>query len=159
MCEVSRAQGAFNFEGWKVSVSGLVRLFSRFAVLNKVNPAVTTVSNGFADLVVADTAYKLPRLCDDKLERRIADVEAEIVQVIGRVRALEEVADVEGRISSVVNKLDFVSGKDFLLPLLYFHLKFIADSRISLQQFRYRLAIKLDASGLEDLSRALLVAA
>lgn len=154
MCSDDEALENLKFFEWRESMRPLVSLFARFAVLNKVAPEIATISNGFSQLVTADPVHKLPVLCEEKVKTRMAAIDEIIHQRVG-ASGFKDIASVERRIDEFDGGLLAVSGKDFLLPLLFFYLKLISGTRISVEQFRFRLASNSLPGDLPELRRAL----
>lgn len=159
MCDPADAERALRYAQWRKGAEVLIPLFARLAVLNQIAPEMVTTGAGYSKLVIADGEHNLPRLCERKVAEKIAEVDALIIDRVGRDKAVDLVSEIEGRISSLPEKLLVVSGKDFLLPLLYFFVKNATGTRITMAQFRYRLASSSAYDDIPELRRALAVAA
>lgn len=154
VCSAAAAASRLDFSGWCADMESLIELSIRFAVLNKVDPTVATINGALGTVLVAPSK-KLPKLCADKTTNEIARVEAEIVARIGRAACDAEVDLVRARVAALKNPLSVVSGKEFLLPLLGFHVKSITGSSVNKRALRFRLARKATIQDLGELVAAL----
>ena len=155
MCDLEQAEAHLKMDLWCSSMELLLPLFSRFSLLNRLNPAVPTVGDGYSKLVVADSDHKLPKLCAKKIENKISFIQEKIEEILGVEMASYMLSEIELRTSMLGNSLHIVSGKDFLLPMLFFHVKCVTNTRMTFEQFRYRLGSKSTALDLIELRRAL----
>lgn len=154
-CSPEEAEGIINLERWESSMESLVPLFARFAVINNVEPEIPTVGEGLSKIIVADESCGIPTLCSKKIEIKINFFQEKIEQFIGREDGVSRVFGMEKRITELDNALHAISGKDYLLPMLLFHVKLMTKTRAPLETFRYRLASKCSAAELVELRRAL----
>jgi hypothetical protein len=154
-CTESDTQSAeqnLRFDEWTAEVSLLVKLFEIWAVVNKIVPTVATVSQGVGK--VLDNTAKVAKVEKSKVYGLIE--EARIILDEAENSSLESLRqDVQERISNIERKLDVISGKHFLLPLLRFHLNVHSKAVPSNSQLRFRLAMNPCSSRFRDLAEAI----
>ena len=154
MCGEADAKAKFGLDSWLHAVGSLIPVFERFAVLNQIDPGTPTVSIAFSAVVEADSVG-LPQLSKAKVDSLIASLDSRIIAVIGSKAAKERLEIIENRIAQLPRPLRVVSGKDLLLPLLFFHMKRIWKTGLTKSVFRYRLATKCRPIDLVELTAAL----
>jgi hypothetical protein len=76
---------------------------------------------------------------------------------VGKRKTQQRFAEIKKRIDALPFPLDAVSGKDFLLPLLNFHLQSLG-SHTTRKSIRVRLAGMCDEAKLTDLRNAVRLA-
>lgn len=138
----------------------LMELFIEFATINKVDKSIKTVKVGINDLYTSysGTDYTVSK---EKVEDLINKIRFEIV--INNYLNFDNINNeynqtrqkVIEHIASIDNKLDIVSGKHFLIPLLYKVMKKHAKSNITMSSFYLRLARHCDLSVFNHLKKAI----
>jgi len=137
-CDTQSAELNLGFDDWKSCVSCLIELFENWAVVNRIVPTVATVSLGVGR--VLDGTGKVAKLDESKVRALIEEATIRLEdKKSGDVSSLKE--QVRNRLSRIEQKIDIVSGKDFLLPLFRFHLYARSKEVPSNSQLRFRLAI------------------
>lgn len=157
MCSSVDAANKLQFDTWKDSMLILVKLFVRFAVLNRLDDRRRTVSGSFGGLLTG--AGRRASLCEVKTAAAIEAVEADIRSMLSESDAAAAIARVARRVEEFDNKLDAISGKSYLLPLLLYRLKGESPSNMSKNNLRFRLARKMSYTDLPALRDALQSAA
>jgi hypothetical protein len=120
-------------------VDPLVSLFASFAVIHEICPHLQTV--GLNVMQVCSHYGTGPRLDTEKLTTVIQNLIDQCTEVVSReiietrISALE--LELRGRGS---HALRFVSGKTYLMPLLYHHLKQTVGYSGTIEQLKVRLA-------------------
>jgi len=147
------------YDNWVASVEApLVELFSAFATGNEFDPTVATVSQKVGVMCTKHRSTAVTTLdvakvkqARDKALKAAAEVvdEATVSATHGRTLA---------RLKTLPQPLRAVSGKDFLLPLIDFHLQSLG-CRIKRQSLRIRLVVAGDLTRYAPLSAALCQAA
>jgi hypothetical protein len=147
------------YQQWCESiVAPLVELFAAFATVHDYDPTVPTVSQGVGVMCVKHRAPATTELDTAKVRRArdralsAAEANADKQTVATRYEGLL------ARIGSMPNPLRTVSGKDFLLPLLDFHLQSLG-CRIRRKSLRVRLASSGDMDRFARLANVLSLAA
>lgn len=151
------AQRALEWDKWIATLGPLVDLFAVFAVINQKDPTKATCSRGVQELLV-HVDKQGPRLDDKKIAAVIAEITRHIDAAVGSGKAAALIDLQRKRISALHRSVDAVSGKDYLLPMLRFHLATLTKERAGTKSLRFRLARHCDLSGLQSL-RAVIIAA
>lgn len=129
---------AFDYEGWKsLNKTKLKNLFIEYAISRVLNPAEPTISYEVRNLVSGSDGC----LDDVKLTNRLADLASKAIGKVGeenyRVAKERIIAEYE---NSQLEDLDFVSGKDYLLPLLKTRLRSTVRTLMSDVNLKIRLS-------------------
>ena len=128
----------FNYQEWILNNENkLFLLFVEYAVSMDLNPQEKTVAFKVNDLVSNNKG----ELDEGKLALRIK----ELKQITIKSASLETYEDSRKKIfisfeHSGLNKLDVISGKDYLFPLLKTRIKSLVKTKISDLNFKLRLA-------------------
>ncbi|NWA06916.1 DUF4435 domain-containing protein [Pseudomonas gingeri] len=138
---------AFDYDGWKtLNKSKLKDLFIEYAISRVLNPSEPTISYEVKNLVSGSDGC----IDDVKLATRLADLASKAIAKVGeenyrvtRDRILLEYG------KSQLDDLDFVSGKDYLFPLLKTRLRSTVKTLISDLNLKLRLS---KACGVEKIS-------
>jgi hypothetical protein len=129
---------AFDYEGWKsLNKAKLRNLFIEYAISRVLNPSEPTISYEVRNLVSGSDGC----LDDAKLTNRLADLATKAIGRVGeenyRVTKEKIIAEYE---KSELEDLDFVSGKDYLLPLLKTRLRSTVRTLMSDLNLKIRLS-------------------
>lgn len=147
------AREALNFEVWREAVAPLVRLFETWAALNTFTNQGATVGSGIGQFLATQPFTHLDQR---KIEAAIQVASKKLAQQSGGSDLL---ARVRTRVSKLERPLDCISGKDFLLPALDFHVRLKTKEKSSRAALRFRLARHTPPERLAQLSGALMRAA
>jgi hypothetical protein len=149
------AVSALKFDDWIASVEGpLLDLFAAYATAQELNPSLKTVSTGVGVMCSQRKKGRVSALDLTKVSANMTATLAETEKVAGKRRTQKRFAEIRSRISSLPFPLDAVSGKDFVLPLLNFHLQSLG-SNTNRRSIRVRLAGMCDEARLADLRNAI----
>jgi hypothetical protein len=142
----------FDFEGWrKTSELQLFNLFVEYAISFLANPQQQTVSYSVSRLVSSNDGY----LDGDKVAQRIASIKGETLRTITEEQYLGlRKKIVDETVERGVDKLHYVSGKDYLLPLLKMRFRTLAQSKISDINLKIRLATRCSIDLIANLHNA-----
>ena len=153
------AAAALKFQDWRATViAPLTELFAAFATVSEANPAVPTVSQGAGVLCSTRKRGPSPILNTAKAEAardkalRLAEV------TFGKELVAVRYAAILKRIQAMPDPLLAVSGKDFVIPLIDFHLQSLG-CRIKRKTLRIRLASSGQRARFSALAQSLLFAA
>ncbi|GAA5214660.1 DUF4435 domain-containing protein [Corallincola platygyrae] len=140
--------------------SDLENLFITFGTSRKLTPSEKTVAHSFYSICKKGEKKSQPRICSMKVDKLITDIESKIIKEFD-VETLESVkTPIKERVFTSTNSLSYVSGKDFLIPALYFHLKDKGlTPSITMDSFKFRLARHCEKSPLEALANAMQITA
>lgn len=130
--------GLFNYQEWLLNNEDkLFSLFVEHAVSMTLNPQEQTVAFKVSDLVLCNKG----ELSDAKLAVRIINLKQAVIECT----SLEDYESAKNCILtnfelSGLNKLDVISGKDYLFPLLKTRAKSLVKTKVSDLNFKLRLA-------------------
>ena len=155
----TKAREQLGFSEWCRSiVEPMTDLFAAYATVNEFDPTIPTVGNPVGNLCTHSTSPPITRL-------DVAKVNAACNRAIGSAQAVAAPdvvtarhSTIRARISALADPLKAVSGKDYLLPLLSFHLNSFG-CRIKKRTLRVRLADTGDRARFQRLSESLVLAA
>lgn len=141
-------EGLFNYQEWLLNNEDrLFSLFVEYAISMVLNPQEQTVAFKVSDLVSSNKG----ELDDGKLAVRIdalkqMTIESTNLEAYKSARN-EILANFE---LSGLNKLDVVSGKDYLFPLLKTRAKSLVKTKVSDLNFKLRLAKSCNLNGISQ---------
>lgn len=152
------ARRRLGYQDWNQSiVAPLVELFAAFATVNHFDPTVATVSQGVAVMCVQN--HSSVTELDPVKVRRARDRSIALAEVaIDAPTVSAHYAGLLSRLTTMPNPLRAISGKDFLLPLIDFHLQSLG-CRIRRKSLRVRLASTGDMERFSQLANSLRLAA
>lgn len=137
------------FSDWvQANEQPLFDLFVIYALIKAICPACMTVAFPVNRLVSSDEGF----IDKSKVVSRLHQLKETILNQINE-------NDFNSKIAAIVNsankatggKLRFVSGKDYLLPLILLRMKKVTKFRAENAVIKQRLALKCDLTELEDL--------
>jgi hypothetical protein len=134
------AELKLDFGTWmKMHVGPLSDLFAAYATAQQFAPALKTVSNGVGALCTAGGKGKPPTLEPTKvLGAQVSALQASEARAgPAATRAFFDAT--RRRVLALPRPIDAISGKDFILPLLMFHLRGIGCG-VSRRALKMRLA-------------------
>jgi hypothetical protein len=139
-------RAAFSFDEWVDAIGfGLFNLFVLYAIASEVVPTRATVSFPVRNLVGSPVGF----IDDEKLQKRMSEITELILSVLTQ-------DELKARVKSMVhyakfvtsNRLSFVSGKDYLMPLVLMRMRSVSKLRADNAVIKQRLAMKCDVSEL-----------
>jgi len=138
----------FAYNEWLVNNEPkLFRLFIEYSISFKANPEKQTVSFPVNNLVSSNDG----NIDEEKLNNRASQIKQSAIDKVGNDSYIELydsfILDFE---SNNLSKMDVISGKDYLFPLLKTRFKSIVKTRIPDINFKIRLAMKCDVSKVMD---------
>ncbi|HSC69442.1 MAG TPA: DUF4435 domain-containing protein [Cellvibrio sp.] len=144
----------FNYEDWiDKNCDLLFQIFIEYSISFKINRDLKTVSYPVNSLVICEKG----NICRDKVQRRIEEVQLSSISIVGdeayvqiKMEMLSHFNDESKR------KLNIVSGKDYLFPLLKMRAKSIVKTKISDINFKQRIAKRCDVSLLSNIHNYIL---
>lgn len=153
------AAKAIQFPDWIKRIDQpLTDLFAAYATAQELHPQMKTVSTGVGVMCTQRKKGSVSTLDDTKVSHHVAATLAEVEKIAGKTKARASFAATKKRIRSLPFPLDAVSGKDFLLPLLNFHLQSLG-SNTTHRSLRVRLASMCVEARLLDLKTSVELAA
>lgn len=134
------AERLLGFRAWRSSVlDPLKELFAAFATVNEVDPAYATVSQGVGCMCISSAKAKVARLDKTKIESARDQALLAAEMQLGKRTVAARYKAILDRINDFRDPALSISGKDFLLPLIDFHLQGLG-CKIRRKSFRIRLA-------------------
>ncbi|WP_305419826.1 DUF4435 domain-containing protein [Photobacterium leiognathi] len=146
----------FDFEGWRSSNSKhLVPLFAEYAVAQKLSTPIKTIKYSLPKLYEDNTGLVSPNL----VLKRIEQVRSASIKHVGEQKYNEQLQEIiELMETTECRMLKYVSGKDYLMPLLMIRIRELISSQPSKINFRQRIAMKCDISMLQSAKQHVLKA-
>lgn len=153
------AAAQLQYSNWKIKVQQpLVELFAAFAVAHDLAPSIPTVSRGIGAVISAHPQTKIAALDLNKVVQLKQDIIDAVALLVERKKVEQRYQDILQSIATLKDPIAAISGKDFLLPLIGFHLNSLG-CRVSRKSLRIRLASAGDARRFDGLAQALKAAA
>ncbi len=147
------------FDNWVDAIEApLVDLFSAFATVNAVDPTVPTVSQKVGVMCTRHSSTGITTLDISKVNRARDKALKAAVAIADEATVTATHRQTLSRLKGLPQPLRAVSGKDFVLPLVDFHLQSLG-CRIKRSSLRVRLASAGDLRRYAPLSAALCQAA
>jgi hypothetical protein len=149
------AKNRLGYQQWRENLlAHLPALFSAYAVSNEYAPAYATVSNGVGVLCSQPTRSSPTALDPYKVRHATTEALAAAAAVLPQQKIGERYQAIHDRILALADPLAAVSGKDFLLPLMDFHVHSHA-CKVKRKALRMRLATAGRRDRFQPLSHAL----
>ncbi|WP_398494905.1 DUF4435 domain-containing protein [Variovorax sp.] len=150
MLSEENATTTLNYHSWLNSIKNpLIDLFAVFSVAHELNPSMQTVAETVGPLC-RSAIKNNPQLDEEKVSTKIKS----ILETLEKDNEKNEIANLlqkrKAQISLMKDPTRIISGKDYLLPLLNFHLQ-SKGCKIKKTQLRFRLALKCDISGFNEI--------
>ena len=140
------------------TLAPLTELFAAFATVSEIDPTVPTVSQGAGVLCITRKKATAPVLDAAKVQAARDKALRSAEAVLGAKLVAAKFSAVLQRIQAFPDPLLAVSGKDFVLPLIDFHLQALG-CRVRRKSLRIRLASSGDKDRFSPLADSLLLAA
>ncbi len=140
--DISQLYELFDFGGWREhNKKYLVPLFIEYAIAQKLSTPIKTIKYKVSKLILEENG-----LVDGGLvHTRISEVKEHSINHAGEVRYNKEKILIEASVDhSDCSLLKYVSGKDYLMPLLMHKLRKLVSSCPSNINIRQRVAMKCD---------------
>ena len=145
------AAESLNFVDWQKSFDEpLTDLFAAYATAQEFCPQLKTVSIGVGVMCTQSKKGKKSTLATAKVNQHIAHTLAEVEKIVGKPRTTAYFKKTQERIRALPFPIDAISGKDFIFPLLGFHLKSLGSS-VNRRSLKVRLAAMCADDRLRDL--------
>ena len=143
----------FDYEGWEIKNSKLLfDLFITYFLIKKYAPSIPNVNYQVSKLI-SDNKGDLDSV---KVSDRINNLNKTLLGVISNDELKKEKEKIESEIKKDMRIKKYISGKDYLLPLIMIRIKSIVSTRISNINFKHRVSHKCNLIDLEDISDSIL---
>ncbi|HCT8366621.1 DUF4435 domain-containing protein [Klebsiella aerogenes] len=139
---------AFNFTEWnRLNIEPLINLFVTYYLVKKYVPTIPSIH------------YQVSRLVTDnsgivdavKVKSRINELEIEIINVIGQDVLNIEKERIYRMIDGEYDIKKYISGKDYLLPLIVTRMKSIVNTKVSNITLKHRISQRCSLEDLSDI--------
>jgi hypothetical protein len=140
----------FDYQAWlEANEFALFELFVLYAIIKKYDLEFATVSFPVNRLVSSDTGI----IDSDKIQERKKGISDEIEKLLGKDTVDQNTQIINDRAKDEgCPRLDYVSGKDYAMPLLLMRMRRMVKFRAENAVLKQRLAMKCDVSGLTEIS-------
>jgi len=147
--EMDEIIAGLDFDNWLLGNEVLLlELFIVYAICYKQIPSEQTI--GFKVNKLCSSSNGI--VCPEKIERRINDLKEKLVLHFGEERMVVEINLIKEKIKEKDHKLlRYVSGKDYLLPLMLNRLKSFLKISNNNTSLRIRLAMRSDVEELKSI--------
>ena len=136
---------ALDFNRWIDGNMLLLDLFVEYALCKLLAPTVQTVAYSITKL----TLSKMGDIDEEKVNERICSIRGAIIDAVGNDVYLQNKNRIYSRLKSNRNEyMQFISGKDYLFPLIHTRLRTITKTKSSKINIQQRLARICDISHL-----------
>ncbi|CAK2203563.1 DUF4435 domain-containing protein [Vibrio crassostreae] len=133
-----QAKTKLNWDEWVDDISPILnRLFVIFSVVFKLKPQLKTTSRGFSSIITSKKG-SLPKIDIEKANSIYNELYNELLKDYSQDVIDTEIESV--LIFSEKYKLEIISGKDFLIPLLGFKITEACGVKLSVESRNFRLA-------------------
>lgn len=151
--EKDELSALFDFNGWNEKNADLLfELFITYALIQKFTPSIQNVNYQISKLVSGNKG----ELDSVKVNERIGMLETSLRLVITDEVIAYEKKKIKSEITKDARVKKFVSGKDYLLPLLMTRVKSIVNTKISNINFKHRVSKYCDLNDLSDIKYSIL---
>jgi hypothetical protein len=147
--DMDKIKELLDFQSWlNLNETHLVNLFIIYAICFRYLPHQQTVGFKVKSLCSSNTGI----VCPTKVETRIIELKDKLINLFGEEKLNHEIAITNERIKNKGDRLvRYVSGKDYLLPLLITRLQSFMRFSSNSTLIRIRLAMKSDVSELNNI--------
>lgn len=136
----------FDFDEWtKNNEEKLFYLFIEYATAMSLAPEIPTISYKISDLI----HDKYGNLCSLKTDSRIKSIKTKVIEKVGENEYNKKQNEhIENFNSKGISKLDIVSGKDYIFPLLKIRFRSTVKTNTTDAILKLRLSICADITKL-----------
>jgi hypothetical protein len=149
--EIDDILKGIDFNNWlNENEKTLLELFIVYAICFKHIPSEQTIGFKVTKLCSSNSGI----VCPDKINARITELRGKLITFFGEERLELEIGIIKEKIKNKDKKLlRFVSGKDYLLPLMIARLQSFLKFSPSSTTLRIRLAMKSEVEELKDIEK------
>lgn len=134
----------FDFNHWlAINISSLTELFIEYAVCFELCPEMQTVAYPVSNLVSSNRG----ELDEVKVNSRIEELKNKIIGIVGEEVYYQRRVVLAGKVNGCTDLIcKYISGKDYLIPLMLTRARSVVKTKIPNLNFKLRLAMKCDLS-------------
>jgi len=146
--ERDELSAAFNFSEWnRLNLEPLIKLFIVYLLVKKHTPAIPSIHYQVSKLVNNNSGI----VDIDKINTRISSLEQEILKVISQEQLQTEKDNIYRVIDGNFDIKKYISGKDYLLPLIVTRMKSIVNTKVSNITLKHRISQRCSLEDLNDI--------
>lgn len=143
-----------NFREWEQKNKKLlIDLFVTYALTKKHVPTIQSVAYQVSNLISNNSGI----LDEKKTTDRINELEGQLKESIGAELLEKEKDEIHFKIGEKKDIKKYISGKDYLMPLVTLRLKSVVDMRIVKLTMKHRISSRCDLSEISDLETYILL--
>ncbi|MGJ5177261.1 DUF4435 domain-containing protein [Bradyrhizobium oligotrophicum] len=140
-----KVHALLDLRAWLTTLANNLRpLFISYAICNEIDPTIQTVGATVYSMCISEA--KEPKLETTKVFRRIRAMLRNCRATSSSTDIREVRSRVEEVLSGDIRDLKYVSGKDYILPLLYHRLRNLFELPIRVEQLKVQLAAQYEPS-------------
>lgn len=138
----------FDYSNWeKQNIDLLFDLFVMYATVMILKPTIQTVAYGVKPFMIDN----LGNISAEKLKEREVSLRTVLTEEFGEQTVSETIDSVLTRFSQLgQRKIDVISGKDYIFPLLKTRARSSVSTKMSDINFKLRLTNKVDLDSIKD---------
>lgn len=147
--EVEEIKEKLDFSKWlKDNESSLIELFIHYALCYKYIPSEQTVGFKVSKLCSSNSGI----VCPDKITDRVNLLKGKLTLIISEAELSNEIQSIKLRMQKETDiVLKYVSGKDYLFPLIITRLQSFSKFSLITNPLKVRLAMRSEISELKNL--------
>lgn len=146
--ERDELSAAFNFSEWnRLNLEPLIKLFIVYFLTKKHAPTIPSIHYQVSKLVNNNSGV----VDEDKINARISSLEGEIIKVISPEQLQAEKDEIHRAIDGDFDIKKYISGKDYLLPLIVTRMKSIVNTKVSNITLKHRISQRCSLEDLSDI--------
>ncbi|MGC1061508.1 DUF4435 domain-containing protein [Pantoea agglomerans] len=140
----------FNFNEWiRLNIEPLIDLFITYYLVKKYTPTVPSIHYQVSKLAI-DNSGVVDR---NKINQRILELENEITKVIPKEEVSTQRDEMLKNLDGRLDIKKYISGKDYLLPLIVTRMKSVVNTKVSNITLKHRISQRCDINDLSDIER------
>lgn len=151
--EDEELRALLNFTAWEDrNRELLIDLFVTYALAKKHTPTIPSVSYKVSNLIRDNKGF----LDEEKTRSRIQQLYDQMKFQAGEEKIIKDRSDIYARIGEGNSLKKYISGKDYLMPLITLRLKSIIDTRLVKLTMKHRISSRCDITDIQDLENFIL---
>ncbi|HED1790857.1 MULTISPECIES: DUF4435 domain-containing protein [Citrobacter] len=146
--ERDELSAVFNFSEWnRLNIEPLIKLFIVYLLVKTHTPTVPSIHYQVSKLVNNNSGI----VDIEKINTRISSLEQEILKVISLEQLQTEKDSIYRAIDGNFDIKKYISGKDYLFPLIVTRMKSIVNTKVSNITLKHRISQRCSLEDLNDI--------
>lgn len=146
-------EGEMDFSNWiNTNTEHLSELFIHYALTFKYLPEIQTVASGVSGFVSNNDGL----VDGNKIFNKIQELSEKLIEKIGLEKYNAELTGVKNKVNNSQARINYISGKDYLLPLLLMRLRKISRTKTPNLNLKYRLSLSCSTEQINDIENFIL---